>query len=109
MKDFDAYIGRDADPFGGVVRLYIVDRLERRTLLADGTWTTYPEGMKFADGAGLLLPAGAIEAIVVAIAEFQGHTSHADTEARVLREVLDVERRRVDLVLGSVVLGKVTP
>ena len=44
-------------------------------------------------------PIPAIEAIAVAIQEWQGHTSHADTEARVLREWLAAERKRVDRVL----------
>jgi hypothetical protein len=48
---------------------------------------------------GLLLPAEAVEAIARAVQEFQGHTSHADTEARVLREWLTVERARVDRAL----------
>jgi hypothetical protein len=63
----------------------------------DGTWSRAPEGTVVAPG--LTLPRSAIEAIAVAIAEWQGHTSHADTEARVLREWLAVEQRRVDAAL----------
>ena len=82
------------------VRLLLRDPHGNRAayLMPDGKWqeadeATSPEGM------GLLLPAEAVEAIARAVQEFQGHTSHADTEARVLREWLTVERARVDRAL----------
>jgi hypothetical protein len=67
-------------------------------LLRDGTWYTGKEGEAVTD-MGILLPRHVIEPIAVAIAEWQGHTSHADTEARVLREWLAVEQARVDRAL----------
>jgi hypothetical protein len=81
-----------------VVRLAIRDEARNAFLMPDGTWQTVPEGEYIAD-MGVVLPAGAVEAIAVAVAEYQGHTSHADTEARVLREALTVERARVDRML----------
>lgn len=66
-------------------------------LMPDGTWKVVEGyGVRLPEEIGILLPRAAIEAIAVAIAEWQGHTSHADTEARVLREWLAVEQRRVD-------------
>lgn len=88
--------------FADTVRLYMRRRHPGsgrvEYLLSDGTWRVVDEGTEVAE-AGLLLPAEAVEAIAVAIEEFQGHTSHADTEARVLREWLAVEQRRVDEAL----------
>lgn len=68
-------------------------------LMSDGTWRAFSEG-EVATDMGIALPAHVIEAIGVAIQEWQGHTSHADTEARVLREWLAVERERVDRTLA---------
>ena len=67
--------------------------------MADGTWTVIPEGEDIPEGAGWEFPRAAIEEIARAIADWQGHTSHTDTEARILREWLAAERTRVDLVL----------
>ena len=67
-------------------------------LLPDGTWRETEDGTSLAE-IGITLPADAIEAIARAIQDFQGHASHADTEARVLREWLTVERARVDAAL----------
>ncbi len=77
------------------VRLAVVDVDQGAYLMPDGTWTVVGEGAQ-PDGIGLGLPRAAIEAIELAIAEWQGHTSHTDTEIRVLREWLAVERGRVD-------------
>ena len=67
--------------------------------MADGTWTVIPEGEDIPENAGWEFPRAAIEEIARAIADWQVHTSHADTEARILREWLTAERTRVDLVL----------
>ena len=84
----------------GTVRLLVRDAHGSREsyLMENGLWTEADEGTSPAD-MGLLLPAEAVEAIARAAQEFQGHTSHADTEARVLREWLVVERARVDRAL----------
>ena len=102
-EQYRAFVFRDFEnAFQDVVRIYISRRHpgSDRTdyLREDGTWQTVDPGARVPE-AGLPLPAGAIEAIAQAIAEFQGHTSHADTEARVLREWLAVEQRRVDEAL----------
>ena len=86
------------------VRLVVSDA-SGAILMADGSWKRPPEETVVAD-SGLLLPRDTIEAIAVAIQEWQGHASHADTEARVLREWLKVEQRRVDAALDAIKEGK---
>jgi hypothetical protein len=85
----------------GTVRLLVrdADRGRPSYLMEDGTWKEADEGTSPV-GMGLILPAESVEAIARAVEEFQGHASHSDTEARVLREWLAVERGRVDLALG---------
>ena len=86
----------------GTVRLLIREQHGDRAafLMINSTWQDVPEGQYPEGEVGLILPAGVVEALAEAIAEFQGHTSHADTEARVLREWLAAERARVDQVLA---------
>jgi len=79
------------------VTLLLRDDDRHAYLMADGTWKVIEEGQVI-DG-GITLPAEAVEAIAVAIQNWQGHASHADTEARVLREWLAYERGRVDLLV----------
>lgn len=101
MNDFDARIIEDIGTWNRDTVLLMVRRRERpfsTYLMRDGTWRAVAEGESLAD-PGIELPRAAIEAIVTAIGEWQGHTSHADTEARVLREWLAVERDRVDATL----------
>lgn len=76
-------------------------------LMSDGTWRVIPEGQT-SEEVGIRVPRAAIEAIAVAVQEWQGHTSHADTEARVLREWLASERERVNSALLAV-LRDITP
>src|SRR3989337_1344364 len=57
--------------------------------MADGTWTVIPEGEDIPEGAGWEFPRAAIEEIARAIADWQGDTSHADTEGRIFREWLN--------------------
>lgn len=68
-------------------------------LMRDGTWRIMEQDSSSEDG-GILLPRGSIEAIAVAVQNWQGHASHADTEAKVLREWLAVEQARVERALG---------
>lgn len=82
------------------VTLAVVDRDTGDYLAADGTWKRGTEGAR-AEDMGIVIPSAAVEALATAIQEFQGHTSHADTEARVLREWLAVEQRRVDSFLAN--------
>lgn len=93
------------------VRLIIRDRDwgEIRYLASDGTWSTAtatplsfnvddpPAGQPIP--MGIDLPREAVEAIAEACEIFLGHASHGATEAKVLREALDVERARVDRML----------
>ena len=78
-----------------------------RTLFEDGTWREVEEEQPFVtsgnpgESEGITLPVGAIDALLSAIEEWQGHKNHGDTEARVLREWLAVERARVDATLGK--------
>lgn len=78
-------------------------------LLADGSWHTFVDGDILPDEVGLPLPRQAIEAIAVALQEYQGHASHADTEARVLREWLMTERGRVERLIERGLVGFVLP
>lgn len=99
QRGFAARVMQGPDLFArDVVTLAVRDNDQRAYLMRDGNWMVVEEGTSSAD-MGIVLPSGAIEAIAVAIAEYQGHTSHADTEARVLREWLAVERGRVDRAL----------
>lgn len=107
---YRAFLYREPhDWVGGLVRLVLVkeDFNHRRSYLTgaapDGVthWRDVPEDGTAPTEVGLTLPAGSIEAIATAVQEFQGHTSHADTEAKVLREWLAVERARVDNALGK--------
>jgi len=59
---------------------------------------TVAEGEMVPDDVGIVLPVPAMEAIYEAIRDWRGDRS-AETEARVLREWLAVERQRVDKAL----------
>ena len=101
MRGIEARIVSDPTNWAmNTVRLLVRDFHGDRAayLMEDGTWKEADEGTS-PDGMGLLLPAEAVESIARAVQEFQGHTSHSDTEARVLREWLAVERGRVDRAL----------
>jgi hypothetical protein len=101
--EFKAYIVSDwTDPLGGVVTLHLARRDDwqfRTYLKSDGSFVKVAEGFTPPADIGIKLPAAAIEAITKGIEAYQGHTSHADTEARVLREWLAVEKGRVDEAL----------
>src|SRR6185369_14012629 len=82
------------------VRLIVWDDVgfdQRRYLMADGTWSVSEDPT--AAKPGWVVPREAIEGLAQAIQSWQGHAGHADTEARVLREWLEVERGRVDQTL----------
>ena len=99
LDDVRGFMG----PLGPTVLLAVQRRVGNyyEYLRSDGNWQSVAEGIVPDDDYGLRLPAQAVEAIAVAIQKFQGHTSHADTEARVLREWLTAERARVDAVLAK--------
>lgn len=102
MGGYEARLLDDTDGWTrNTVRLAIRRGVGDRTefLNPDSTWSSVQEGMLGPSPMGIELPRAAVEAIATAIAEWQGHTSHADTEARVLREWLSVERDRVDRAL----------
>jgi hypothetical protein len=85
------------------VRLIVRDRTwgEVRFLATDGSWQPATPGEVVAPvRLGIDLPREAVEAIAEACEQFLGHSSHGATEARVLREALQVERDRVDRVLA---------
>jgi hypothetical protein len=105
MGRYRVFIERDFKSFAlaGLVRLHILnanDPSHTVYLRRDGSWEEAVEGAMM-DDSGLVLPAECVEPLAVAIQEFQGHTSHADTEAKVLREWLAVEQARVNKVLGQ--------
>lgn len=102
-EGYQAFIERRwDDPLEDVVRLHVitpfrVDR-HRSYLTETGAWYDAVEGMQ-ATASGIVLPREALKAIVLAIKEFRGDLVDESTEAKVLREWLAVERRRVDEVL----------
>jgi len=101
VSEYRAHVIDDARGWDmNVVRLLLWRRrgLDYEAVMPDGTWQVVTEG-SYIDGEGIVIPRDSIESIVQAIEEWQGHTSHAETEARVLREWLAVERARVDRVL----------
>lgn len=104
MDEWKAFVADDTfgDPFGGRVRLYVRQRFgtHMQWLSGDGVLHTIEEGTAPPETAGIVIPRAAVEAIAIAIEQWQGHASHADTEARVLREWLAVEQRRVDDALS---------
>lgn len=71
-----------------------------RILMSDATWREMQEGASN-DQEGIILPFDALSAIEDAISLYRGQSSHAATESKVLREALDIERRRVDDVLKA--------
>jgi hypothetical protein len=83
------------------VYLLVFDRMADNYLAKDGTWKHIDEGAVFPDDDMFVLPRDSIETLAQACDIFLGHTSHADTEARVLREWLAVEQARVNRVLGN--------
>ena len=95
--------GDHLDPLSQVARLIVYEvrpfGSPVRYLNEKGEWVEVAEAAAKPADAGITLPPEAIEAIAVAIQKYQGHASHADTEAKVLREWLTVERARVDEVL----------
>ena len=102
LERFEARIFEGPHLFDrNVVTLAVRDR--NAYLMRDGTWRVVPEGERLPDDHGVELPRAAIEAIAVAVQEWQGHTSHADTEARILREWLTVERDRTDRILDHAI------
>lgn len=75
-----------------------------RYLLADGTWSEWIDPEERLAGEplpemGISIPRESLEAIATAIDEFQGAATHGPTAEKILREALDVERRRVDEAL----------
>lgn len=103
MSDYEARLLDDASSWGrNTVRIAVRRRVGNRIefMMADGLWVSVDDGVLAPPDMGIEIPRAAIEAIAVGIQEWQGHTSHADTEARVLREWLAVERERVDRALS---------
>lgn len=70
-----------------------------RMLSQNGEWIDVDPGVTTPEEAGIWLPFEAIDAIYDAIKREKGLTTDAATEAKVLRESLEVERGRVDRIL----------
>ena len=81
-----------------ITRLHVVQRIggdELRHLMSDGSWLTTSMHEATPLGAGLTLPRDAIDAIAEAFHPRAGHQVEVDR----LVEALEVERRRVDLII----------
>ena len=90
----------------GTVRLLVVGQRgggRSDVLMGDGTWQTVEDGTVTPEPPGVVLPRQAVSAVLDAIESWQGNTNHAATEVAVLREALEIERRRVDAVLSSAI------
>lgn len=88
----------DYDLLRRYARLYVAQERPDGTLdmlLEDGTMQNAPADVHV-ERAGIQLPYPALEAIFEALQKWKGLQSHQATEAKVLREWLEVERLRVD-------------
>lgn len=105
MPEFRATIIEDFQNWQlGTVRLIVSrDRHDGycEVLQEDGSWLMIPDGTAPERPPGVVLPRQAVEGIAAAIERWQGNANHGATEAKVLREWLDAERRRVDHVLDG--------
>lgn len=89
------------------IRLAIADELPdgtRRLLFSNGLWSEPVKPWEIVPTAhgvevGITLPVATLEPIVQAIEEFRGAATHGPTAEKILRESLEVERRRVDAAL----------
>jgi hypothetical protein len=81
------------------VTLFVMDE-QGRMMFSDGSWQFVKEGMVPPSDAGIRLPRKMIEPIHKAIESYFGTALHTTTEAKVLREWLDLERRRVDVLFA---------
>lgn len=85
------------------VRLLVIrERFDNAqdVLMEDGLWQTVPAGATADGPVGVILPVESVDAVARAIESWRGASSHAATEAAVLREWLAVEQARVDHALG---------
>jgi hypothetical protein len=73
------------------------DLVER---LVDGKWVVGQPDVA-PEGEGLYIPEAALPAIFDAMSAYQGLATHQSTEAKILREWLEVEKGRVDRWLMS--------
>lgn len=100
-----AYFYQDplSDPLQQTIRLVLIeDRWGNKSYLGeDNLWHTIVEGAEYPVKAGIVLPAGSVEAIAEAVDRHLGKAAHSNTEVRVLREWLAVEQGRVERVLGG--------
>ena len=101
--DYTVRVMDDLDMWDrNLVRLIVRRRIGYSTeyLMENGTWERFEEGNTVTGGVGVLLPRAALDAVALGIEQWQGHTNHSDTEARVLREWLKSEKDRVDTFLA---------
>lgn len=90
------------------IRLYVgnVSGDGRTDMLCeDGTWRTVDAGVSV-EGAGIVLPRPALDAVIEAIREHKGVALDTATEAKVLREWLAAERARVDRLMAAQIDGE---
>lgn len=100
---FEAIIVEDLEEVHRqTVRLVVVQREgpAAALLMGDGTWYRSPEATALPpEKPGLVLPRAAVETVRHAIETWQGAAGSPATEARILREWLELERSRVDRLI----------
>lgn len=68
----------------------------------DNTWQDVDEMSVVPEGAGLELPYNVFDAIFEAFLDYRGIKTHDPTEVKVLREWLELEKKRVDALITRV-------
>lgn len=66
--------------------------------MPDGTWISIPERQELPTH-GIVLPFNSVDAVAAAFGKYLGNALPSQAEVKVLREVLEVERDRVNEVL----------
>lgn len=91
------------DYFDGSLRLVIAEIMGNgrlRVMMQDGQWLEHDEATLIPPDAGFRVPRAAAQPMVEAIQSWQGMSKPMGPETvEVMREALEVERRRVDNVL----------
>lgn len=84
-------------------KLYIVRSDNGGKAVWDGVeWVFVQEGVEFPLNVGLVIPQGALEAVVEALHPHATKSAAAEAEADVLRWLLSKEQERVDAVLSKI-------
>lgn len=116
MSQYRAYLAQDweNDPLARSARLYLVrvdypGATTAAYITRAGNWVQAKEGERPTEDIGLVLPVESIIPIHDAIESHLGLALHSATESKVLREWLEVEKHRVDLMLHTEIILRDEP